>query len=415
LIGRRKAIVEDIPGTTRDRLTGEVRWKGHVYNLVDTGGLDVEAEGGYPALIRDQVVVALSEADVILMVVDAVSGITPGDRDVAELLRRSERPVILAANKGDNPQREELAVEFFELGLGEPMIISAYHGLGTHMLQDRITESLPRVEDVAALSALGVAIVGRPNVGKSSLVNAILEDTRVIESPEAGTTRDAVDTPFVHDGKAMVLVDTAGIRRPGKISRGIEKYSVMRAGEAIERSDVVVVMIDAEEGLTQQDLHIVSMVIDAAKGLVVTVNKWDLVEDSDENRDRVARRILARMKFAPWAPLAFVSAKTGLNIEGLLDLLVEIGDARATRIATSELNSALREAVATHPPPATGKRRLHLKYVTQTAVNPPTFVVFCNNAALVHFSYRRFLENQFRSRFGFEGTVMKFQFRSQKD
>lgn len=415
LIGSRQAITEDIPGTTRDRLYGQVEWKDAVYDLVDTGGLEPDSAEGYPALIRDQVEIAVAEADAILFVVDATAGVTATDLEIAGLLRRADKPVILVANKGDNPERQELAVEFYELGLGDPMPVSAYHGLGVREVQDRLLEVLPRYEAGAAADVLRIAVVGRPNVGKSMLVNAILGEPRVIVSDVAGTTRDAVDTPFTYRGKQIVLVDTAGIRRPGKIEKGIEKYSVMRAQAAIERSDVVVLMLDATQKLAQQDLHIASMVIEAYKGMIVAINKWDLVEDTDENREDYANRLFVRVKFAPWVPLAFISAKEKLNIEGLLDLALEIQEARSTRIPTAEVNAALREAVAAHPPPSTGRRQLKLKYATQPGVRPPTFVIFCNDASLVHFSYRRYIENHFRKRFGFEGTAIRFEYRSRAE
>jgi GTP-binding protein len=260
-----------------------------------------------------------------------------------------------------------------------------------------------------------MAIVGRPNVGKSALINSILGRSRVIVAEAAGTTRDAVDTPFVYEDHPMVLIDTAGIRRPGKIAKGIEKYSVMRARDAIARCDVAVLVLDATEKLAAQDLHIAGDVADAHKGLLIAINKWDLIEDSEDKRLDFARRILARLKFAPWAPVAFVSALAGLNVDGLLDLALEVGDARSTRIPTAEVNSALREAVAAHPPPGAGKRHLRLKYATQAEIRPPTFVFFCNDARLIHFSYRRYLENHFRRRFGFEGTAIKLEFRSRSE
>jgi GTP-binding protein len=412
LVRQRKAIVEDIPGTTRDRLYGDVEWKDLNYSVIDTGGLEPDSEEGYPALIRDQVQVAMAEADAILFVVDATAGVTRTDAEIAEQLRRTDKPILLLANKGDNPARQELAVDFYSLGLGDPIALSAYHGLGVREVQDALIDILPVAAVEAETDELRLAIVGRPNVGKSALINKILGESRVIESEVAGTTRDAVDTPLLYKDKRLVLVDTAGIRRPGKVEKGIEKYSVMRARDAIERADVVVLMLDATQKLAQQDLHIAGYAIDAHKGLIVAVNKWDLLEDEEELREEYARVIMSRTRFAPWAPLAFLSAKTGLNIEGLLDLAGEVGEARSVRIPTAEVNAALREAVATHPPPATGRRQLHIRYATQTSIRPPTFIFFCNDASLVHFSYRRFLENHFRRQFGFEGTAIKLEFRS---
>ncbi len=363
-------------------------------------------------MIRDQVQVALVEADVILFVVDTLTGVTAVDTEIAEQLRRTEKPVLVLANKGDNATRQETAVEFYELGLGDPMPMSAHHDIGVRELQDRLIELLPRSETPAETQFLRMAVVGRPNVGKSALINAILGEERVIESEVAGTTRDAVDTPFTHKGQEMMLIDTAGIRRPGKVERGIEKYSVMRARDAIARCDVAVLVLDATQKLAAQDLHIAGYVADEHKGLIIALNKWDLLEDSDELRERMAHRVLSRFKFAPWAPLAFLSARTALNVEGLLDLVAEVGVARSTRISTAEANSALREAVAAHPPASSGRKPLRLKYVTQAEVRPPTFVFFANDATLVHFSYRRYLENHFRKRFGFEGTAIRLEFRS---
>lgn len=415
MVGARTAITEDIPGTTRDRLYGDVEWKDVHYSLIDTGGLEPDSEEEYPSLIRDQVQVALAEADVILFVVDAVTGATAIDQEIAEQLRRTKKPVLVIANKGDNVARQEAAVEFYELGLGDPMPVSAHHGLGVREVNDRLLELLPVSEIEAATDVLRLAVAGRPNVGKSALINAILGQERVIESAVAGTTRDAVDTPFEYQDHAMMLIDTAGIRRPGKVERGIEKYSVMRARDAIERCDVAVLMIDASEKLAQQDLHIAGEIVDAHKGLIVALNKWDLVEDTEQNRDKFARRVLSRMKFAPWAPLAFISAKTSLNIDGLLELAIDIQEQRSIRVPTAEANVALREAVAAHPPPSGGRRPVKLKYITQAEIRPPTFVVFANDASLVHFSYRRYIENHFRKKFGFEGTAIKFEYRSRAE
>jgi GTP-binding protein len=292
------------------------------------------------------------------------------------------------------------------------MPVSAYHGLGVREVLDRLLELLPTVLAEAAVPQLRLAIVGRPNVGKSSIINAILGQDRVIVSEVPGTTRDAVDTPFEYKEHPVVLVDTAGIRRPGKVERGVEKYSVMRAREAIQRCDIAILVIDASEKLAAQDLHIAGYVAEAYKGMIVAVNKWDLLEDTDDNRMDFAKRILGRLRFTPWAPLAFLSAKTGLNVEGLLDLALDVAESRATRIPTSEVNSVLREAVAAHPPPSPSKRPIRIKFATQAEVNPPTFVLFTNDASLLHFSYRRYLENAFRRHFGFEGTAIKLVFRS---
>ena len=414
MIGVRQAITENVPGTTRDRLYGEVEYRDRTFALVDTGGLEPDATEGYSALIRQQVETAVAEADVLLFVVDAPSGLTATDREIAEVLRRATKPVILVANKVDNDARDELTVEFFELGLGEPMPVSAYHGLGAREVLEQVNALLPDGSQEAPADTLKLAVVGRPNVGKSALINVILGQERVIVSEEAGTTRDAVDTPFVYGGKPLVLIDTAGIRRRGRVERGVEKYSVMRARQAIERCDIAVLVMDAEQGVAAQDLHVAGYVDEATKGMIVAVNKWDLMEDSEESRDAFAKRVLRRLRFTPWAPLAFVSAKEGLNVEGLLELAVEIGETRSMRIPTSEVNSVLREAVAANPPPSPGRRHMRIKYGTQASIQPPTFVFFANDASLLHFSYRRYLENVLRKRFGFEGTAIKLEFRSRE-
>ncbi|HEV8573708.1 MAG TPA: ribosome biogenesis GTPase Der, partial [Dehalococcoidia bacterium] len=381
MVGARRAIVEDIPGTTRDRLYGEGEHQGGSFTVVDTGGLVPDASEGYSALIREQVEAAVREADVLLFVVDVVAGVTRTDAEIVEVLRRTDKPVLLLANKVDNEARGETTVEFFELGLGEPIAISAYHGLGVREVLDRLRELLPESHAEAQADQLGLAVVGRPNVGKSALINAILGQERVIVSEEAGTTRDAVDTPFLYKDKPLVLIDTAGIRRRGRVGRGVEKYSVMRARQAIERCDIAVLVLDASEKLAAQDLHVGGYVADAVKGMIVAVNKWDLVEDSEETREAFARRVLRRLKFTPWAPLAFVSAKTKLNVEGLLDLAIEIGETRSLRIPTAQVNAVLREAVAAHPPSSPGNRALRIKYATQASVRPPTFVFFANDAS----------------------------------
>jgi GTP-binding protein len=415
IVRQRQAIVEDIPGTTRDRLYANAIWKDRAFAVIDTGGLEMWAEEGYLPLVREQVQVAVTEADVILFVVDVETGVTEVDREIAEYLRRTDKPVVLVANKADNEVREEAAVEFYELGMGEPMVISAYHDINVRELLDMTCDLLPEAAPQAPDDTVRIAIVGRPNVGKSALVNAILGQERVIVSEMAGTTRDAIDTPFEYEGHPMVLVDTAGIRRPGKVEVGVEKYSVMRARDALDRCDVAVLVLDSPQGVRAQDMHVAGYVADAYKGMIVAANKWDLMEDDEEERKLFARKALYRLKFTPWAPLAFVSAKTGLNVEGLLDLALEVQEARSTRVPTHDLNAVIREAVGSHPPPSPGKQALRIKYVTQPEIRPPTFVFFTNDATLIHFSYRRYLENALRKRFGFEGTAIKLEFRSRRE
>lgn len=414
LVGRRRAIVEDVAGTTRDRLYGEAQLGKLSFTVIDTGGLEPAAAEGYPALIRLQVEVAMAEADAILFLVDAGTGLTGQDEEIAQRLRESgvEKPVLLLANKSDNEARREATAEFHRLALGEPIAVSAYHDVGLADVGERLEEVLPPAEEEAEVESLRLAIVGRPNVGKSALVNAILGRERVLVSEQPGTTRDAVDTAFEYGGQELVLIDTAGIRRRGKVGRGVEKYSVLRAQEALSRADIGLLVLDASEGVAAQDLHIAGYVADAHKGLIVVANKWDLVEDTEENREAFAEEALSRLKFAPWAPLAFVSAKTGLNVEGLLDLVLEMGESRWKRVGTAELNAVVQKAVAAHRPSGKGKRMPRIKYVTQAGVNPPTFVFFVNDASLLHFSYRRYLENALRKAFGFEGTAVRLAFRS---
>jgi GTP-binding protein len=412
LLGGRKALVEDIPGTTRDRLYADLEWEGRPFTLVDTGGLDPTSDEPLAALVRRQVEIALAEADVVLLVVDAAQGPTATDLEIAEMLRRAGPPVLLVANKADNDRRRQAALQFYELGLGEPIAISAYHDLGLGELRRALAPLLPPAEAVAAAPPeLALAIVGRPNVGKSLLLNAILGQERAVVSETPGTTRDAIDTPLEYAGRRLLLIDTAGIRRRGRIAPGLERHSVQRAQQAIRRCDVALLVIDASEGVTAQDTHIAGMVLEECKGLVIVANKWDLMPDSEESRRRFAAEALERLKFVSWAPLAFVSAKTGLNLPGLLELALEVGEKRSQRVPTARLNAVVREAVARHPPPPVGRRQFKLYYVTQAEVRPPTFVFFANDPNLLHFSYRRYLENAIRRHFDFEGTALRLVFR----
>ena len=415
LIGSRKALVEDVAGTTRDRLYADVEWGEQAFTLVDTGGLEPTGGAGYAPLVKHQVEVALAEADVIVLVVDARDGLTSTDLEIADLLRRSAKPLLLVANKADNEARREATVQFYELALGDPLPVTAHHGLGLADLMDRLVELLPAAVGEAPAPSLRFAIVGRPNVGKSMLVNAILGQERVIVSDEPGTTRDAIDTAFHYLDRDLVLVDTAGIRRRGRIQGGLERHSVLRAQEAIDRGDVAFLVVDATEGVTAQDTHIAGYVAEAAKGLVVAINKWDLMPADDETRKVFVRTAQARLRFVPWATLCLVSAKEGSGISELLAAGLEAGAAQERRVATAELNSAMRRALATHGPPSVGGRRFKLLYVTQAAVRPPTFVFFVNDAALLHFSYRRYLENSIRRAFGFQGTALKLIFRSRDE
>ncbi len=422
LIGERKAIVEDLPGTTRDRLYGDTVWNGRVFTVVDTAGLLYEEEDENAPLIeiarraREQAELAIEEADAIIFLVDTVEGLTTADAEVAEVLRSTYKPVILAANKADNQERSLNAVEFYALNLGEPIPMSSYHGIGTGDVLDRVAELLPIVEEQDEDAAIKIAIVGRPNVGKSSLLNRLLGQERSVVSAVPGTTRDTIDTPLDVNGTRLLLIDTAGIRRRGRIEQGIEKYSVLRALRAIERSDVALLLIDAEEGVTAQDTHIAGMILEQLKGVAVLVNKWDLVIKDNDTFNAFTRHLREELKFIPYAPLLFISAKTGQRLDQVIPLAMEIAQERQRRIPTSALNSLLRDAVYDHPPTTVHKgAHLRLYYATQPQAAPPVFLFFANNAEEVHWGYGRYLENRIRERYTFTGTPIKIVFRSREE
>jgi len=413
LVGRREAIVQEEPGTTRDRIYADIEWDSVAMTVVDTGGLDLQPQTDLYQQVQHQARIAITEADAILFLVDATAGITSGDREVAELLRRAAKPMAVVANKADTQAREMAVPEFYELGLGDPIAISAYHGTGIVDLMNgvlRILPSTPAMPETA--QGIKVAIVGRPNVGKSLLVNAILGQDRLLVSPQPGTTRDAIDTPFTYQDTSMTLIDTAGIRRTGRVGQGIERYSVLRAVRAIGRADVAVLVLDATEGLTAQDTHIAGYVRDAYKGLVVAVNKWDLASAQGLLREEVLAEVEARFKFFPEVSVMVMSAKTGQGIDRILVAIVKGQTARERRVPTGTVNQCIRQAVQGHPPPAIRGRRLKVLYVTQASTAPPTFVFFVNDPRLVHFSYRRFLENRLREAFGFEGASLRLIFKS---
>ncbi len=412
LVGGHVSIVEDLPGTTRDRIYGDVEWGGRVFAIVDTGGLESEGETEMASGIRSQIMAALQEADVIVFLVDSRDGLTAADYEVSDLLRRANKPVILAANKAENAQRRLDTADFYSLGMGDPITLSAYHGQGTGDLLDRMVELLPEGDVVEEEADVRIAIVGRPNVGKSSLLNALLGYERVLVSEVPGTTRDSTDTVFEHEGKRVVLIDTAGIRKRGKIDYGVERWSVIRSFRAITRADVVLLVIDASEPLTAQDAHIAGYIQDAAKGIIVVVNKWDLVEKDASTADEYLRRIHRELRFLPYAPALFVSALTRQRVHRIVDECLEIQQERGRRVSTAELNEILRQAMRDHNPPSLGGRTLRLRYLTQAEVRPPTFVAFVNDPRLVHFGFERFLENRLREKFGFKGTAIRVVFRA---
>jgi GTP-binding protein len=428
-IGRRRAIVEDMPGTTRDRLYGEAEWNNQFFSVVDTGGLEIvesqklrraqdrpkplsTASAGFIREIRQQAELAISEADVIVMLVDVLDGLTPADEDVAEVLRRSDKPVLVAANKADNEAREQVAYEFYTLGLGEVFPISALHGRGVGDLLDAMVEALPSAEEQDEPEALKIALVGRPNVGKSSLLNKLMGEERAIVSAIPGTTRDAIDTYLTWEDQPVLLIDTAGIRRRGRIERGIEKYSVLRSIKSIARADVVLLLLDAEDLVTAQDAHVAGYVLEEKRSIIVLVNKWDLIEKDTYTMDAYTKQIRTDLRFLDYVPVLFISALSGQRVHKVLPLALQVYQERTVRIPTGELNRLVEDATVRHSPPHKAGKRLRFFYATQAGVDPPTFVFFVNDTRLVHFTYKRYLENQIRKHYGFLGTPLKLVFRS---
>ena len=417
LVGKRLSIVEDTPGVTRDRLYAECEWNGRVFDIVDTGGIEPSTDSEILLFMREQAQIAISSADVIVLVTDIRTGVTAADRDVANMLLRARKPVVLAVNKADSTGAEDPAVyEFYELGLGDPISVSAIHGHGTGDLLDECVRHFPPAEEEDAENdSIKVAIIGKPNVGKSSLVNRILGEKRVIVSDMAGTTRDAVDTPFENDKGRYVFIDTAGIRRRSKVDERVEKFSVMRAQLAIERADVCVIMIDARDGVTDQDTKIAGLAHEAGKASIIVVNKWDLVDKETGTMEKMRRDIMRDLSFMSYAPILFISALTGQRTDRLFELINFVNDQSSMRISTGMLNDVLADAQARVQPPTDKGRRLKIYYMTQTGVKPPNFVIFCNSRELFHFSYQRYIENQIRSVFGLEGTPVRIVIRQKGD
>jgi GTP-binding protein len=411
MAGQPLAIVEDLPGTTRDRVLANIAWRGAEFTLVDTGGLEMAPDSTVAQEVKEQVETAIAEADVILFLVDAKSGLIPSDLEVADTLRKASKPMLLVVNKADNARLEAQAVEFYSLGLGEPLAVSAHHGRGTAELLDGIVVLLPVPAPAdTAPEVMKVAIVGRPNVGKSMLLNAICGGRRAIVDDAPGTTRDAVDTSVDFDGQSVLLIDTAGIRRRGRVGRGIERYSVIRALRAIDRADIALVVVDASEVLTAQDMHIAGHIHQAGKGVVLVVNKWDLIDD--KNQGAWDKYLRSQLRFMTHAPVVYTSAKFGRGVARVLPQALEVHRERRKRIATAEVNDVVGQATVSHTRPRKGGKQLKVLYATQAETSPPTFVFFVNDAKLVHFSYQRYLENRLRQAFGFDGTPLRLIFKT---
>ena len=416
LVGERLAIVEARPGTTRDRHYADVEWGGHVFTVIDTGGLVLAPSDKITEQVRAQAQIAIDEADVIVFLTDIMDGPLGPDADIADVLRRSQKPVILTANKADNIKREMNIHEFHALGLGEPLSISALRGLSTGELLEKIVEALPgQPSEEEEPDALHAALVGRTNVGKSLLLNRILGQERVIVSEIPGTTRDAIDTTIRYHGESIVLIDTAGIRKRGRIAQGIEKYSVLRSLRAMSRADVVLLLIDATEGVTAQDAHIAGYILDQAKSVIVLINKWDLIEKSAHTLPMYEEHVRRELKFMSYVPILSVSALTGQRVTRILPLVIRMQKERTTRLATSEINAIIRQATARRSPPTKSGKKLRIYYGTQVGVSPPTIVFFVNDPGLLHFGYRRYLENQIRRLHKLEGTPLRLLFRGHKD
>ncbi|HQY93083.1 ribosome biogenesis GTPase Der [Caldilinea sp.] len=432
LIGRPTAIVEDVPGTTRDRIYGESDWNGVGFIVIDTGGLETpetmrtgrqteapptadaaSSPQGFTNFVQNQAQVAIAEADAIVLLVDGRSGLTAADEDVAEVLRRSDKPVFIAVNKAENQRVQQNAVDFWSLGLGEPYPISAYHGDGVADMLDELVKVLsPYPVDEEEEKTIGIAIVGRPNVGKSSLLNVLVGHERAIVSEVPGTTRDPIDMQITYDGERITLIDTAGIRRRGRVEQGIEQYSVLRSMRAIDRADVALLLIDAQEGVTMQDMHVAGYVLERNKSVVVLINKWDAIEKDSQTMVEYAKTVRDQLAFLDYVPVLFISAKTRQRVNRVLPAALQVVAARRHRLSTSEVNQVLTEAYEAVQIPMRHGRTLRLYYGTQVGNEPPTFVIFVNHEELVHFSYSRYLENRIRAYYPFEGTPIKLLFRS---
>ena len=417
LVGRRLSIVEDTPGVTRDRLSAECEWCGRKFDMVDTGGIEPTTDSEILLYMREQAQIAINSATVIVLVTDIRTGVTAADKDVANMLLRSRKPVVLAVNKADSTGAEDPAIyEFYSLGLGDPIAVSAVHGHGTGDLLDECLKYFPPAEEEDEEDdCIKVAVIGKPNVGKSSLINRILGEKRLIVSDIAGTTRDAVDTMFENEQGRYMFIDTAGIRRKSKVDEKIEKFSVMRSQLAVERADVCIIMIDARDGVTEQDTKIAGLAHESGKACIVAVNKWDLVDKETGTMEKMRKDIMRDLSFMSYAPIIFISAATGQRTEKLFELINFVNDQSNMRISTGMLNNVLADAQARVQPPTDKGRRLKIYYMTQTGIKPPNFVIFCNSRELFHFSYQRYIENQLRTVFGLEGTPIRIVIRQKGD
>ena len=432
LVGERVAIVDDVPGTTRDRLFGECEWNGKRFDVVDTGGIDPDASSRNTPLsigssefiteIRDQAQIAVSEADAILFLVDAQAGVTPADKEVAQILRKYQKkvdgvatpPIFLVANKADNVNMMNMVHEFYELGMGEPYAISGLHGMATGDLLDELVAIFPEQDQDEDENRIKIALVGKPNVGKSSLLNRIIGQDRAIVSDIAGTTRDSLDTEFEYDGKDVTLIDTAGIRKRGKVDPGVEKYSVVRSMRSIERCDVAVLMIDATEGITAQDTHIAGYILDEWKSVIVVVNKWDLIEKDNYTMQEYTEKIRYELNFMSYVPILFISAKSGQRVDKILPLAIQVYDERMTELGTGALNRVLRKAQDLHAPTSKSGKSLKIYYGTQVRRDPPTFMLYVNDPKLAHFTYERFLIKQIREEHEYVGTPIRLVLKARR-
>ena len=414
---RRVSIVDDMPGVTRDRIYMDAEWLNHTFTMIDTGGIEFEDDDHILKSMRQQALVAMEEADVIVFVVDGRAGLTTADEEVGRMLRNTKKPVILAVNKIDSPQLEAGVYEFYSLGLGEPLGIAASNSLGLGDLLDAVVAAFPENDgEDKEEDEISIAVIGRPNVGKSSIVNALIGENRVIVSNVPGTTRDAIDTHFVSDNIKFMLIDTAGMRRKGKIDEPIERYSVMRSLRAVDRADVVLMVINAEEGITEQDKKIAGYAHESGKGVIIVVNKWDVFPDKDDKSTlRFTEDLRDEIGFLQYAPVLYTSALTGQRIHRITELVKYVADQQSMRIQTSVLNELIRDAVSVNPPPSHRGKQLKIFFMTQADIQPPKFIIFVNDPELMHFSYLRFLENRLRESFGFEGTPLKLIVRGRKE